>query len=110
MHELSIAQSAIELAEQAAAGRRIKQVTLEIGELAGVTVEALAFCFDLATEGTPAEGATLEIRRVAGLAQCQLCNKRFPASSRLAVCDCGSSRICFLEGEELNMKSIELWG
>ena len=107
MHECSIAQSAIELAERAAGGRRIKQITLEIGELAGVAGDALAFCFDLATEGTLAEGATLEIRRVEGLAECQLCNRRFPVRSRLVLCDCGSSRIRLVEGEELNLKSID---
>jgi len=108
MHEFSIAQSAIELAEEASGGRRIKRITLEIGELAGVAPEALAFCFDFATEGTLAEGAALDVRRIAGTAQCELCKNIFAASSRLATCACGSSRICFVHGEELIVKSIEL--
>lgn len=107
MHELSIAQSAIELAEQAANGRRIKQITLEIGELAGVSSEALNFCFDLATKDTLAEGAALEICARSGIARCENCQSTFAAPSRLAVCDCGSFRICFVQGEELNIKSIE---
>jgi hydrogenase nickel incorporation protein HypA/HybF len=108
MHELSIALSAIEIAEQAANGRRIKQITLEIGELAGVASESLLFCFDLATKDTLAEGAELEICARPGIARCEECQSTFPASSRLAVCDCGSSRIRFVQGEELNVKSIEL--
>lgn len=107
MHELSIAQSVIELAEQAANGGRIKQITLEIGELAGVSSEALFFCFDLATMDTLAEGAMLEICKRAGIARCEECHSTFPAPSRLAFCECGSFRICFVQGEELNVKSIE---
>ncbi|QGN00172.1 hydrogenase maturation nickel metallochaperone HypA [Methylocystis parvus] len=107
MHELSIALSAIELAEQAANGRRIKRITLEIGELAGVAPEALFFCFDLATKDTLAEGAELEICARSGIARCEECQSTFPAPSRLAICDCGSPRICLVQGEELNVKSVE---
>ncbi len=39
MHELAIAQAAIELAEQAAEGRRVRRVTLELGEFWGVLPE-----------------------------------------------------------------------
>ncbi|HMK89533.1 MAG TPA: hydrogenase maturation nickel metallochaperone HypA [Methylocystis sp.] len=108
MHELSIAQGAIEMAEQAAAGRRITRITLEVGELAGVTIESLSFCFDLAAEGTLAEGATLQIYKVEGLAQCELCKRRFRADSPLMICECGSSVIRIVQGEELNLKCIEL--
>jgi hydrogenase nickel incorporation protein HypA/HybF len=107
MHELSIAQSAIELAEQAANGRRIEQITLEIGELAGVASEALLFCFDLVTEGTLAEGAILEICPRPGIARCQECQKSFAAPSRLAACECGSSNVCFVQGDELNIRSMK---
>jgi hydrogenase nickel incorporation protein HypA/HybF len=107
MHELSIAQSAIELAEQAASGRRIEQITLEIGELAGVASEALLYCFDLATKDTLAEGALLEICARPGIARCRECQHSFAAQSRLAVCVCGSSNVCFVQGEELNIRSIK---
>ncbi len=108
MHELSIAQSTIDLALEAAAGRRIRRVTLEIGELAGVLPDALAFCFDMAAEGTPAQGASLEIVKIAGVAQCDVCEEKFPAATNFEICACGSVRLTYLQGHELNIKSIEV--
>ena len=108
MHELSIAQSVIVLAEGACSGRRIGKVTVEIGALAGVAGDALAFCFDLATQGTLAEGAALEMRRVEGLAECESCGATFPAASHLPLCGCGSWKAHLVRGEELRLSSIEL--
>ncbi len=38
-------------------------MTLEVGAQACVAPDALAFCFAAVAEGTPAEGARLDIRR-----------------------------------------------
>ncbi|MEJ0020365.1 MAG: hydrogenase maturation nickel metallochaperone HypA [Acetobacteraceae bacterium] len=48
---------------RAADGRRVHTVTLEVGAQACVAPDALAFCFAAVAEGTPAEGARLDIRR-----------------------------------------------
>ena len=40
MHELSIASNIVEFVTQAAAGRRVRRVTLEIGRLSGVSPDA----------------------------------------------------------------------
>jgi hydrogenase nickel incorporation protein HypA/HybF len=64
MHELSIAVSIVELAEKELArhgGERVRAVHLQIGPLAGVAKESLLFSFDLACEGTAAEGSKLVI-------------------------------------------------
>jgi hypothetical protein len=45
---------------------RIARVTLEIGELAGVNVDALRFCFDVCATETVLAGAQLDIVRVPG--------------------------------------------
>ena len=66
MHELSIAQSLIELACEAAlreGGDRIERLNLRIGQLSGVVREALEFSFALAAEGTACEGAAVRDRR-----------------------------------------------
>jgi hydrogenase nickel incorporation protein HypA/HybF len=64
MHELSIAVSIVEIAEQELrnhGGERVRAVHLQLGPLAGVAKEALLFSFSLACEGTAAEGSTLVI-------------------------------------------------
>lgn len=66
MHELGICRNIVAIVGEAAKGRRVRRITLEIGSLSGVVAEAVEFAFDLAAEGTPAAGAALEIRRLAG--------------------------------------------
>jgi len=64
MHELSIAVSIIEVAEEEAArnnATRVQSVRLRLGALAGVAKEALLFSYGIACEGTPLEGSRLLI-------------------------------------------------
>jgi len=66
MHELSITRNVVDLVAERAAGRRVNQVRLRIGKLAGVEIEAITFCFDVCAEGTEVAGARLVIDEVAG--------------------------------------------
>jgi hydrogenase nickel incorporation protein HypA/HybF len=66
MHELGISRNVVAIVGEAARGRRVRRVTLEIGKLSGVMSDAVRFCFDVAAHGTLLEGATLEIRELAG--------------------------------------------
>ncbi|MFN2644439.1 MAG: hydrogenase maturation nickel metallochaperone HypA [Burkholderiales bacterium] len=66
MHELGISRNIVAIVDEAAAGRRVRRVTLEIGKLSGVMAHAVRFCFDVAAHGTALEGAELEIRETAG--------------------------------------------
>ena len=61
MHELGIAMDVVDVVTERARGARVKRIVLEIGVLTAVLPDALRFCFDLATEGTPVAGASLEI-------------------------------------------------
>ena len=108
MHELAIAQAAIELAEQAAGGRRVRRVTIEVGEFSGVLPEALSFCFDLAAQGTLLDGAELDLCRVPGMALCEICRTEFKIPAEPVMCGCGATNVIYLRGRELNVKSIEL--
>lgn len=61
VHELQIAESVVEMLNECRQGRAVSKVRLLIGRRWNVTVEALEFCFELATVGTPIEGAELDI-------------------------------------------------
>ena len=71
MHELALTCSIVETAEEAAAGRRVACVTLVIGRLSGVMVEAIRFCFDEVARGTSLDGAALDIIEPEGRARCE---------------------------------------
>ena len=108
MHELAIACSIVELVAEAARGRKVRRVTLEIGALSGVMIDSVAFCFPEVAKGTEAEAAELAIDSIDGLARCDACGAEFPTPSILTFCPCGSQRFERLRGEELNIRSIEL--
>ncbi len=108
MHELSICRNIVAIVSDAANGRRVRRVTLEIGKLSGVAANAIAFSFDIAAQGTVLEGAALDIREIDGRARCEDCGEVFPTATLFEACACGSQRVERLAGEELNVKSMEL--
>ena len=108
MHELGITRNIVSIVGEAAKGRRVKRVTLDVGELAGVMPDAIAFCFDVVAKGTPLEGATLDIRRIAGRGRCRECSVEFDTPTLFSTCSCGSRAIDRLSGEELKIREFEL--
>jgi hydrogenase nickel incorporation protein HypA/HybF len=108
MHELALTCSIVETAEEAAAGRRVARVTLVIGKLSGVVVEAIRFCFDEVARGTALDGAVLDIIEPEGRARCRSCGAEFVLPDLLTQCRCGSFALTLLQGEELTIRSIEL--
>jgi hydrogenase nickel incorporation protein HypA/HybF len=108
MHELSVTRNIVAIVGEAARGRRVSRVTLEIGKLSGVMAEAVAFCFDIVAAGTALEGAMLDIRQLDGRARCQDCGAEFATETIFTPCPCGSRRSVRLQGEELNIKTMEL--
>ena len=108
MHELGITRNIVAIVGDAAGGRRVSRVTVEIGKLSGVMAEAIAFCFEVVARGTGLDGATLEIREIEGRARCLACGGEFAVQTLYAPCGCGSRRIVVLAGEELKIKTMEL--
>ena len=108
MHELGITRNIIAIVGDAAAGRPVRRVTLEIGKLSGVMGDAIAFCFDAVSKGTVLEGADLDIEEIEGRARCTACAAEFATATLFATCSCGCRRFVRLRGEELKIKSMEL--
>jgi hydrogenase nickel incorporation protein HypA/HybF len=61
VHELGLALEVVDIVTRRAAGARVRRVVVEVGALAAVMPDALSFSFQLACEGTSAEGAELRI-------------------------------------------------
>ena len=76
MHEMSLAENVLQVIEATALrenAQKVGLVVLEIGRLAAVENEALAFCFEAVCKGSVAEGAELEIVEVPGVGWCVTC-------------------------------------
>jgi hydrogenase nickel incorporation protein HypA/HybF len=66
VHELSITRNVVAIVSERAVGQRVTRVRLEIGRLTAVVPDSIRFCFDVCAQGTPLEGAELEIVESAG--------------------------------------------
>ena len=62
---MAITQSVVDAVCEHAAGRRVHSVKLEVGALCAVVPDSMQFCFELATAGTVADGARLDVERPA---------------------------------------------
>lgn len=108
MHELGITQDIIELVTEHSRGRKVTCVVLEIGKLSAILPDAVRFCFDLCSKGTPAEGARLEIIEVPGRARCRACAAEVLLARPFGRCVCGGTDLEWLSGEELKVKELEV--
>lgn len=108
MHELSITQSVVDAVSERMPDATVKRIRLEIGRLSGVVADSVRFCFDMVAEGTPLDGAVLEIIESSGRARCRSCGDEFEVNDLLALCRCGAADLELLAGEELLIKEVEV--
>jgi hydrogenase nickel incorporation protein HypA/HybF len=112
MHEMSLTEGVLQILQDSAKSqgfKRVKTVWLEIGELAGVEVEAMRFCFGVVMQGTLADQARLEIIIVPGQAWCAKCEKSVAVQQRFDVCpDCGSYPLQITGGDQMRVKELEV--
>lgn len=112
MHEMSLAESVVDIVAAAAAREhapRVNAIWLEIGELSCVAPDALRFCFDAVARGTAAEGARLEIISVPGEGVCEACARTAGMSALYELCPhCGTPGMQPRRGTEMRVKEIEV--
>ena len=110
MHEVALAEGVLRIvmdAARASAAVRVHTVWVELGALAHVEPDALAFCFDAVTRGSVAEGAKLDIARTPGTAWCMPCSAQVPLAQLGDACPrCGSYQLQVLHGDEMRVKEI----
>ena len=113
MHELSIAISLIEAAQEEAEKHHaaaVRAVHLRLGPLSGVEKEALLFSYDLAAEGTLLEGSRLVIEDSPVEVFCTVCAERRPIRSLQSFCcaSCDTPAEQVLQGRELQVVALEI--
>ena len=112
MHELSIAMSIVEMAEEEARSRgvQVNAVHLKLGSLSGVVKEALLFSYDLACEGTALEGSRLVIDEVPTVVYCPICDaeRKLASVQRFCCSVCDSPTPDVVQGKELEVVALEI--
>lgn len=112
MHEMSLAEGIVQLLEEHATSqqfRRVKQLWLQVGELAGVEVEALSFCLEVVLRDTLADGAQVHIERVPGQGWCLACSTPVTVHARFDACPaCGKHQVQISGGDEMRVAELEV--
>jgi len=110
MHELSLAESVLDIVEQAVRAQRVERVhtlRLSVPALAGVEVSALRFALEALAPGTPIEAARIQIDEPPGQAWCADCAREVELRDRLDPCPaCGGTRLRVVGGTA--MRVVEL--
>lgn len=111
MHEMSIALGIVNIAEEEAKKAAVDSfaaIDLEIGTLAGIEFDSLAFVWEAAVRDTVLEKAEKRITKVNALAKCVDCNHEYQIKYIHDSCPkCGSFLKIILHGKELRVKSLE---
>lgn len=110
MHELSIAQSVLSIAENAMPENNKATVTsvgLQIGELSSIEIDSLEFAFSVIKLNTILNNAELIIEVIKGEAECNECKTIFPACSFGSCCPhCQSYSKKIIKGREMRVLNI----
>jgi hydrogenase nickel incorporation protein HypA/HybF len=112
MHELSIAQSLLDVAvrhAQQAGAQRITRLNLVIGELASIVDESVQFCWEMISQGTLADGAELHFESVPAQLRCMDCGCSFRLAGKQYACpECGERHVVAVGGDDFRLESIEV--
>ena len=111
MHEMAIAEGilniAFDYAEQNKASK-ISRITLKIGDMSGVELEALNMSFDVLTKNTIAEGAELIVNKIPIIGQCNKCGKEFHIEQYNFFCPECDGILILQSGRELQVESLDM--
>jgi hydrogenase nickel incorporation protein HypA/HybF len=112
MHELSIAMSIVDLAEEEAEQRGVEilAVHLKLGPLSGVVKSALLSAYEMACEQTALEGSRLIIEEVPIVVRCNKCeaSRILPSVQRFLCPECGAAVSDVEQGRELIVTGLEI--
>ncbi len=112
MHEYSIVDSLLQLAEEHAKKHNAKFVTkleVKIGVLSGVEPDLLKTAFDTFKEGTMCENAEFIMKIQPVVVECNECGKKSELKKDEYLCPyCNSPKLKILDGEDMYLMNLEL--
>lgn len=112
MHELSLAINIIEICEENAKlnnAENILSVTLQIGKLSGVELDAMETAMQSAVLNTMLENAQIKYNISDGKAQCEECSRVFTTDDVFTLCpNCNSFKTKIIAGKEFLVSSLDI--
>lgn len=110
MHELSIADSILDLIElQIGRAHALAQVELCVGPLSGVSADSLEFCFSTIASQRGFGNPILHIQRTRIHIHCLECQTDYKVDEMMSPCPhCSSWNRTILSGDELQLVSASL--
>lgn len=112
MHELSVTESVLDIAQkhaQKANARLVTDVYLVIGQLSSIVDDSVQFYWDALTEDTLCQGSKLHFTRIAATLKCNSCGQEYPLQDQITPCpNCDGINISIITGEEFYIDSIDI--
>ncbi len=112
MHEVSLMEQTLAIAIDHARhhhASRIHHFKLRVGDLSGVVPDALSFAFEIVTQDTIAEGASLEIQKIPVTCFCHGCQQSFQPPSWVYTCPlCQELSSDIIDGQQMELTSLEI--
>lgn len=112
MHELSIAISIVEVAEEEAErlGGKVEAIHLKLGKMSGVVKDALCASFEMACEGTSLAGTHLVVEEVPVQVFCSVCRETHTLNTLQHFCcpECATPATEIVHGREIEVVALEM--
>ena len=111
MHELSIAESIIDIVLDNAksnSAKKVLKVTVVVGNCSGVVPDSLRYCFDVIKKETAADCAELVVEETSATSHCESCGGDFNVGQYDYVCPKCGDIIMPTGGKELHISEMEV--
>lgn len=112
MHEISIAESILDIAQERAReadASAIRVIKVRLGEFTTIVQEALEFAFEVAREGTMAADARLEIEQVPTVVRCVVCEDAPRRMKEICLfCESCGFPLEIISGEEMQVEYVDV--
>lgn len=114
MHELSVTENILEIANRHALqanASRVTDIYIVIGRLSSIVDDSVQFYWDFVSQNTICQGALLHFERIPAKLLCLNCQNEYTLDGDLAVCpNCDSAQVKVISGEEFFLDSIAIEG
>jgi hydrogenase nickel incorporation protein HypA/HybF len=109
MHETSLMENLITIAEGALEGKKakVKSVTLSVGKLSNALPAALSFAFKAMTQTGPLRGAELIMEEIPVKVRCENCGLEYEPDEFPYICPkCEETYYTITQGEDIYIESL----
>lgn len=112
MHESVLARQLVNaIVDRAPAGSRVTRVVGWLAETEALNGDSIRMHFERLAEGTPAQGAVLELELVHVRARCDACGHVYLPEHHLTLCpECGGVEGTLLDQTGLGIETMDVVG